>query len=69
MKQNLISREPMYQSYPELVTITQLSEMLNISKSSCYRLLHSSELQGINIGRKLLIPKQHVVQYITAKIE
>lgn len=68
MHQILENQKMMYQSYPELVTIVQLSEMLNISKSSCYRLLHSSELKGINIGRKLLIPKQHIIQYITSKI-
>ena len=69
MNRNTSTYELMFKDYPELVTITQLSKMLNVSKSSCYRLLNSSELQGLNIGRKLLIPKKHVIQYIAAKIQ
>lgn len=54
----------MYNSYPDVVTVKQLCEMLRIGRNTAYALLQSGEIKSVRIGRKYLIPKRCVIQYV-----
>ena len=54
----------MYQSYPDVVSVVQLAEMLNIGKSSAYSLLKSKQIRHLKIGCKYIIPKQSVIDFV-----
>ena len=57
--------EIMFTSYPDLVDINQLSEMLNIGSTLTYRLLKENAIKSMKIGRQYKIPKINVIDYLT----
>ncbi len=42
-------------------------EMLHIGRTTVYELLKSGTLYSVKIGKKYIVPKQSVVNFITAK--
>ena len=54
-----------FNSYPDVVTVEQLCEMLGgISIKTCYRLLKSGKIKGFLVGRRYRIPKINVFEYL-----
>ena len=58
----------MFESYPDVVTVKELCHMLQIGQNTAYNLLNSGCILSIRIGRKRLIPKAYVIEYIYMKI-
>ena len=54
----------MFENYPDVVTVKELCQMLQIGKNTAYELLNSRSLESIRIGRKFLIPKTYIVAYL-----
>ena len=54
----------MFNSYPDVLSVKQLCEILNIGKNTAYRLLQSGEIKSIKIGKVYKIPKKEVRRYI-----
>ena len=50
--------------YPDVMNVAQLTEVLNIGRNSAYALLTSGEIAHRKIGRKYLIPKRCVLDYL-----
>ena len=56
----------MFPEYPDVVNVEQLSEMLGgVSSKTVYRLLKKGEIQSKYVGKRYLIPKLYVIDYIT----
>ena len=56
----------MYPEYPDVVNVEQLSEMLGgVSTKTVYRLLKKGENKSKYIGKRYVIPKLYVIEYIT----
>lgn len=58
-----------FKDYPDIVEISQLMEMLNISKYSAYKLVTENKIKHLVIGRKYRIPKIYVIEYVNSQIE
>ena len=56
--------EMMFTSYPDLVDITQLKEMLGIGITLAYRLVRNNTIQALKVGRQYKIPKQNIISYL-----
>ena len=54
----------MFREYPDIVTVSQMSEMLGISEKSAYRLLKENCIEHFKIGRTYKIPKLHIFSYL-----
>ena len=54
----------MFENYPDIVTISDIMTMLNIGKSTAYSLLQAGKIHHIKIGRKYIIPKQSVIDFV-----
>ena len=54
----------MFNSYPDILSVKQLCEILDIGKNTAYRLLQSGEIKSIKIGKVYKIPKKEVRRYI-----
>ena len=54
----------MFKNYPDIISVEQLAEMLNISKSSAYALLQSNQIHHVKVGKKYIIPKTAVLAFI-----
>jgi excisionase family DNA binding protein len=47
------------------LTVTEVSDMMRVSKMTVYRLVHSGELEALRIGRSFRVPEDAVRQYLT----
>ena len=57
--------EMMFTSYPDLVNIVQLKEMLGIGITLAYRLVKNNTMPAFKIGREDKIPKRNIISYLT----
>ena len=55
----------MFTSYPDLVDINQLKEMLGIGITLAYRLVRNNTIQSLKVGRQYKIPKRSIIAYLT----
>ncbi len=55
----------MFNSYPDVLSVKQLCEILDIGKNTAYRLLQSGEIKSIKIGKVYKIPKKYLKEYIS----
>lgn len=53
-----------FADYPDVVSISQLKEMLGIGKSVAYRLVQTNKIKSFRIGRIYKIPKKNIIDYI-----
>jgi excisionase family DNA binding protein len=57
--------EMMFTSYPDLVDITQLKEMLGIGINLAYKLVRNQTIPSLKVGREYKIPKRNIIYYLT----
>lgn len=58
----------MFNEYPDVVSPTQLRQMLGgISRNSVYKLLSEQVIKSKKLGRIYLIPKANVIKFLENK--
>ena len=58
-----------FAEYDEILSIEDVMEILHIGKNSVYSLLKSNEIRNIRVGKRYIVPKQRVINFITAITE
>jgi len=53
----------MFRNYPDVVSVSQLQQMLCIGKNTAYMLLKTKTIKSIRIGRVHRIPKANIIKY------
>jgi len=48
----------------KFLTVAEVAALMRVSKMTVYRLLHSGELPGVQIGRSYRVPEQAVHDYL-----
>ncbi len=56
----------MFKDYPDVLTPGDLQKILRIGRNSTYKLLNENQIETIKIGKKYIIPKVNVINYLTA---
>lgn len=57
--------EDIFDSYPDVVTVEQLREMLgNIGRTLAYNLLKENEIESFKLGRNYRILKSKIIEYL-----
>lgn len=68
MNTNSISQQEAYRmllrEYPDIMNINQVSELLDISTKTCYKLLQEGKITCLKVGRSYRIPKIHLLTYL-----
>ena len=59
----------MFTSYPDVVNVEQLKEMLGIGITLAYRLVSENKIKAFKIGREYKIPKANVISYLLRQNE
>lgn len=54
----------MFQGYPDVLNLEEMSELLQISTKTSRRLLNNGEIRSFRIGRSYRIPKQNLISFI-----
>ena len=52
--------------YPDILTVKDVMEILRVGKNTAYQLLNSGEIRSRKVGKKYLIPKKSVIDYINS---
>jgi len=58
----------MFNNYPDVVSVADIQSMLNIGRSYAYMLVQEGSIRSIRMGRKYIIPKQSVINYLTLPV-
>jgi excisionase family DNA binding protein len=53
-----------FKDYQDIVSVEDIMRMLNLGKSSVYTLLRTNQIYHIRVGKKYIIPKQAVVDFV-----
>ncbi|HQA59154.1 MAG TPA: helix-turn-helix domain-containing protein [Acetivibrio sp.] len=56
----------MFRQYPDVMTVRQLAKALGIGKNKAYEMLKKQVISSIKLGRKYIIPRQYLLDYIEA---
>lgn len=59
----------MFESYPDIVSVKQMQEMLCVSKNVAYDLIKDGRIGTIKIGRVYRIPKKNIVKFVSNYID
>lgn len=54
----------MFTDYPDIITISQLQQMLSIGRHAAYDLISDGYISAVKIGKEFKIPKVNVINYI-----
>ncbi|WP_048777164.1 helix-turn-helix domain-containing protein [Sanguibacter keddieii] len=54
------------QSAPRFMTVTEVADIMRVSKMTVYRLIHSGEMPAIRVGKSFRVPEAAVTQMIQA---
>ena len=60
-------KESVYKSYDELplfLNAKQVAQVLGISPSSGYELLHQQDFPTLKIGNRIVVPKEEFIQWV-----
>ena len=55
----------MFKNYPDVVSVGQLKEMLQIGQVLAYKLVKSGEIKARKVGREYKILKTTVIEYVS----
>lgn len=54
----------MLKSYPDILNINEMCEVLKVSTKTGYKLLKDGKISSIKVGRTYRIPKVHLLSYM-----
>lgn len=54
----------MFNDYRDILSVEDISEILNIGLSSAYKLVRDKKIKSIKIGRSYKIPKIYLIEFI-----
>ena len=58
----------MFETLDEILTVTEVAEVLKISTTQAYRLLRSNRINGFKEGKDWKIPRESVEKYILQRL-
>ncbi len=58
----------LFKDYPDVVSVEQVSEMLRIGQVLAYRLVRSGEIKSRKVGRRYIITKQNIIDFVSKEV-
>lgn len=57
-----------FKDYPDVVTPEDIQNMLHIGRNRVYELLKTNTIKSIKVGKKYIIPKKSVINFLQLAI-
>lgn len=54
----------MFKEYPDILSVHQVAKALGVGVNTAYRLVNTDVIGSIRIGRKIIVPKACLVDYV-----
>ena len=58
----------LFKEYPDIVSVEQVSEMLRIGQVLAYQLVRSGEIKSRKVGRRYIITKQNIIDFVSKEV-
>jgi len=58
-----------YDELPLFLNVTTVANMLGISPSSSYELMHEKDFPTLHIGSRIVVPKAEFIKWVNAHLE
>ena len=66
MKQDRFT-EGVFDSYPDVVSVEEMQQMLRLGKNAVYQLLKDGAIKSIKVGKRYIVPKKYVIEFLVQK--
>jgi excisionase family DNA binding protein len=53
-----------FNEYGDIVSVDDVMKMLHIGRTAVYTLLQNGSIRSVKVGRKYIIPKQSVIDFV-----
>ena len=60
------SSSEMFSEYNDVVSVDDVTRMLHLSRVTVYKLLKSGRIRTLKVGKKYIIPKKNVIDFLVA---
>ncbi|MBQ3417299.1 MAG: helix-turn-helix domain-containing protein [Ruminococcus sp.] len=57
----------MFDSYPDVVSVEEIQQMLRIGKNAVYQLLKGGAIKSIKVGKRYVVPKKYIIDFLIEK--
>ncbi len=57
-----------YDELPMFINVPALSKLFGISQSSCYELMHEKDFPSLQIGSRIVVPRDKLIEWIEARV-
>lgn len=54
----------LFKNFDDVVTVDDVCQMLHIGRSMAYKLLGDGTIKTIKIGKRFIIPKQSIIDFL-----
>jgi len=54
----------MFEQYPDVLTIKEVAQILRIGRHSAYGLINGNVISSRRVGRKIIVPKKNVLDFL-----
>lgn len=55
----------LFREYDDVVTVDDVMKMLHIGRNNVYKLLKNNSIKNIKVGKRFIIPKRSVIEFVT----
>ena len=56
----------MFSNYPDILTVKQVGELLNIGRNGAYELIRTGKVHSVKIGRQIRISKDSLIEFVNS---
>ena len=53
---------------PDFCSLEELSKVLQVSRSTAYRMAAQGSIPSLRVGRRVIVPKEHLVRWIDSSV-
>ena len=64
-----LKSKPLLISFPLPFSITQVAQILGISRTNAYELIHIAGFPKIQLGKRIVIPKDKLLEWLNRQIK
>lgn len=58
-----------YNELPLMLSVPEVAAVLGISRAGAYELIHSVSFPKIKIGKRIVVPRDKLIEWIDAQVE
>ena len=62
-------KEEMFNKYPDVLEVEEVQEMLRIGRNAIYNLLKNRDIKSLRVGKKYIIPKTSVINFLSTALQ